>query len=352
MVNRGIRTVVPIETTRPWDADDHPWGPHFTHTAVIVESDATLREELVHEIRRSMSDGTPVLMAVSGHTADIVRNALGDVGDRLRWAERGTYDQRLGFAYEWFRRYLADQHSAGHRVHVIAEPEISVYPGPDPPVDRVAAYLCYESICNTAYAGYDAQVTCLWDSRRYPTIVLEDARSVHTHELTGAGRVRNPAYINPTDYLAARNDVPVREPPTPVDLDVALEQSGMLAVLRRALERWAEQRHFSARASADILLAATEVAANGLIHGGNPVRVRAWDRDGTLVVQVEDGGRALLPPAAGYVFPSPDLGPRGRGMWLARQLADVVTVDTTIGHNAVRLHFPYNLTHRRPEDSP
>jgi anti-sigma regulatory factor (Ser/Thr protein kinase) len=348
--DRGIRTVVPTERARPQDADDTARGRQFTHTAVIVESDFTLREELAREIRRSVSGGTPVLMAVSDHTADVVRNTLSDVADGLHWAERGRYDQRMGFAYEWFRRYLADQHSAGHQVHVIAEPEISAYPGPDPPVDRVAAYLCYESICNTAFAAYGAQVTCLWDSRWYPTIVLEDARSVHPHELTGAGRVRNPAYIGPTDYLAARNDVPGPAPPTPVDLDVPVEHSGVLPLLRRALKPWAEQRGFGPRAIADILLAATEVATNGLIHGGDPVRIRAWDHEQTLVVQVDDGGRALLPPAAGYVFPDPGTGKRG--MWLARQLADVVTVDTTAGHNAVRLHFPYDLTHRRPEDMP
>jgi len=36
----------------------------------------------------------------------------------------------------------------------------------------------------------------------------------------------------------------------------------------------------------------------------------------------------------------------GRGLWLARQLADVVTAYTGSGVTSVRLHFPTGLTHR------
>lgn len=40
--------------------------------------------------------------------------------------------------------------------------------------------------------------------------------------------------------------------------------------------------------------------------------------------------------------------PSQRGLWLARQLADVVQARTADGVTSVRLYFPYRLTHRNP----
>jgi hypothetical protein len=36
----------------------------------------------------------------------------------------------------------------------------------------------------------------------------------------------------------------------------------------------------------------------------------------------------------------------GYGLWLARQLADVLTTHTDSGVTSVRLYFPHDLTHR------
>jgi anti-sigma regulatory factor (Ser/Thr protein kinase) len=51
----------------------------------------------------------------------------------------------------------------------------------------------------------------------------------------------------------------------------------------------------------------------------------------------------LIPPMAGYQ--PPDDRRAGRGMWLARQLADSVTTYTSDSCTAVRLHFPRDVPH-------
>lgn len=318
----------------------------FAHTVVIVDSDDIVRRQVVPAVRRSLEDGAHVLMVVAEPTARVVRAELGG-HDGLEWADRGAYHQRLGFAYESFRRYLAGRHAAGHRAHVVAEPDLIGDADTGGPADRAAAYLSYESVCNRTYAGYGSAVTCLWDARRYADHVVRDARSVHSHVLTEDGARPNPAYVEPETYLVGRHDVPMPPLPAVVDHDLTLTDGHGLRRLRTVLTDWTSDRSFAPAAAEDVLVAVSEVATNGLIHGAAPVRVRAWHRAGTLIVQADDAGGRPPAPTAGYAPPDPaGATPGGRGLWLARQLADTVLVEVRPGRTSVRLHFPHGLTHR------
>lgn len=325
-----------------------PAARGFVHAALIVDSDDTLRSRLVPALRRSVAARERVHLLVGAHAERVVRDALGTLADRLEWGERATFPTRLGFAYERLRRYLADQHAAGSSVHVITEADVSADPGPDDPVDRATAHLSYESACGDAYAGYGCAVTCLWDSRRHPTLLVENARSLHNHELTEHGCEPNTGYVGSADYLRRRSQVPLDAVPPVVDLDVGLVGLDQLTPLRGALRGWAEARSFDPDASGDIVLAVTEVATNGLVHGALPVRLRSWHHGDTLIVQVDDSGGRRIPPTAGFHRPGSAGRVGGRGLWLARQLADVVTVHSREHGTSVRLHFPYAGTHEQP----
>lgn len=315
----------------------------FLHCVLIVDSDQTLRDRLVPALNRSLVAGQPVQMVVSEHTEQVVRAALGADADKLDWADRReAFSQRLGFIFETFRRYLAEEARCGRHVHVVAEPDILT--DPDGPVDRVAAYMPYESACNDAYAEFGCTVTCLWDSRRQPTFVIENVRALHNYELGPEGTVPNPEFIAPVDYLRGRNLIRPEPPPPSVDRDLVLRELWELAALRGELRDWAAGLGFVHPASDDVVVAANEAATNGLIHGVPPVRVRCWHHRDTLVVQVDDTGGMSLPSTAGYERPV--LGFTGRGLWIARQLADVVTTSATEDNTTVRLHFPYRVTHR------
>jgi anti-sigma regulatory factor (Ser/Thr protein kinase) len=320
----------------------------FEHTALIVDSDETLRERLVPVLHRHLAAGEPVLIVVGPDTEWVIRDALGRGADKLEWGDPGAFYQRLGFAFEGLRRYLQDQHETGRSVHVIAEPDVAA--DPDAPVDRVAAYLAYESACNEVYARYGSPVTCLWDTRRHPALVIEDARSLHGYELTEAGRLPNPTYISTAEYLQGRADVALPPPPATVHVDVQLTDLGDLEPARSAVLHWSIQQDFSAQASADAVTAVSEVATNALTHGAPPVRLRAWRHGDTLVVQVDDRGGRPIPPNAGYHHP--DLARKGLGLWLARHLADVLTTHTSRNCTSVRLHFPHTMTHQVDDRRP
>ncbi|WP_412749393.1 ATP-binding protein [Krasilnikovia sp. M28-CT-15] len=317
----------------------------FVHAALIIDSDDALRARLMPILLDCLARGIPVLMVVSAKVELLVRTELGALGDRLQWSERGSFYQRLGFAHAEFRRYLAEQHAQGRQVHVIAEPDIATGIDPSSPVDRAAAYLSYEVVCNEAYAGYGCPVTCIWDSRCHSTLIIENVRLLHNHEVIDGGDLVEVQHIPARDYLTHRNEIPLTPPPIVTDLDIALVQLGELAFARTAVWSWARQKSFATIAATDVVIAVAEVATNGLVHGDAPVRLRAWPHADTLVVQVDDAGGRPLPPTAGYLHPDEDRD-AGRGMWLARQLADVVTTHTGAGTTSVRLHFPYEVTHR------
>ncbi|SCG44837.1 sensor histidine kinase [Micromonospora inositola] len=325
-----------------------PVGRDFVHSALIVDSDDTLRSRLVPALRRSIEAHERVHLLVGAHVERVVRDALGALADRLEWGERATFYARLGFAYERLRRYLAAQHAAGSSVHVITEPDVSADPAPDAPVDRATAHLSYESACDDAYADYGCAVTCLWDSRRHPTVLIERVRDLHNHELTGKGCEPNSGYVASTDYLRARSEIPLEAVPPVVDLDVGLVDLDQLTQLRSALRSWAGARSFDADATGDVVVAVTEVATNGLVHGALPVRLRSWHHGDMLIVQVDDSGGRRIPPAAGFHQAGSADRVGGRGLWLARQLADVVTMHCGESSTSVRLHFPYAGTHGLP----
>ncbi len=323
------------------DSGSAPGG--FQHAALIVDSDDTLGRLLVPVLEANLAAGKPVLMVVGRHTEPVVRGALGARADDLEWRAPDAFYRRLGLAFESFRQYLQQQHAAGRSVHVVAEPDVAS--DPEAPVDRAAAYLTYESICNEAYAAYGCAVTCVWDSRRHPTLVIENVRSLHDHEITDAGPRPNPWYVGPTQYLQGRAGVEMPPPPATVDIGVALLDVDDLSQVRSAVAEWSREGGFADRAIGDVVTAVSEVATNALMHGAPPVRLRGWRHGQTLVVQVGDAGGRPIPPDAGYRHPGDSAG-RGLGLWLARQMADLLTTHTVAGRTSVRLYFPYAVMHQ------
>lgn len=324
-----------------------PAGGLFDHSALILDSDTTIERLLVPLLRQHVAASEPVLLVVPPHTRHVLRDRLGKDADRLEWGETDAFYQRLGFAFDRFRRYLRGQHALGRSVHVIAEPDIAT--DLDAPVDRVAAYLSYEAMCNDAYATFGCPVTCVWDGRRHPTLVIEGVRSIHNHELTEQGRQPNAEFVPAADYLAGRADVAMSKPPPVLDIDRTLTAVSGLGAGRSSVLDWALGHDFSVAAADQIAAAVNEVLTNALRHGRPPVRLRAWHHDETLVVHVDDRGGRAIPPDAGY---RPPVSPRASmGLWIARQFADVVLTRTTAELTSVRMYFPHALTHRGHQDA-
>ncbi|HXW86867.1 MAG TPA: ATP-binding protein [Streptosporangiaceae bacterium] len=91
----------------------------------------------------------------------------------------------------------------------------------------------------------------------------------------------------------------------------------------------------------DLVIAASEVAANTLKHttGGGVVRV--WLTDDELLCQLEDSGH-ITDPLAGYDRRSGEV-PGGQGLWLVNQVCDLAEIRTSERGTTVRLHMHREL---------
>lgn len=321
---------------------DHRSGRALDHRALIVDADDTIQRRLVPQLHRMINARKPVLMVVGSDTAAIVRDRLGHDAHALQWAPVNAFYHRLGFTYSRFLRYLREQHSRRRVVHVIAEPDVVT--DADAPVDRAAAYMGYEAMTNEMYAGYGCPVTCIWHSRHQSPSTIDSVRRTHQREWSAGGVEENPEYLPPGEFFRRRGPVTMPAIPTVSELDIIVWRLDEVAACRAAVARWAGRHHFIPAAVRQVVAAASEVVTNGVRHGRPPVRVRAWSHDATLIIHVEDRGGRPIPARAGYRPPVTPADPSG--LWIARQLADVLCTETSDGTTAVRMYFPYAVTHR------
>jgi anti-sigma regulatory factor (Ser/Thr protein kinase) len=199
-------------------------------------------------------------------------------------------------------------------------------------------------MANDVFAGYRCSITCLWHRRRHAPSIIEELRAVHPRELHARGVVDNPAYAEPGDFLSRR--APTAWPATPpvTEIDLTVRDPQGVAACRAAVAGWATRYHFVPTAVRQVVAAVHEVVVNGLQHGRPPVRVRAWSREANLVVDIEDRGGQPVPAHAGYQPPAGAADPAG--LWVARQLTDVLVTQTGGELTTARMYFPYAETHR------
>lgn len=108
-----------------------------------------------------------------------------------------------------------------------------------------------------------------------------------------------------------------------------------IAEVRESVRSIAERHGFADRA-ADLVLALDEVLANAQEHGRAPVGIRAW-ADGRVVVEVFDVGNGFDRARVWQTHPPRHTGVRGRGLWIARQLADLVHIESDPEGTLVRI---------------
>jgi anti-sigma regulatory factor (Ser/Thr protein kinase) len=147
----------------------------------------------------------------------------------------------------------------------------------------------------------------------------------------------SPDSVRPGEHVADDNQMPLPLPGR-TDWQITLTSQYDLPKLRGRLHGWARLHRFGPAGTGDVVLAVSEIATNGLVHGQLPVYVHGWRDEDALIVQADDHGGIPLPAAAGRRPPAapPD---DHYGLWVARQIADVMQTHTTAAVTSVRLCF-------------
>jgi anti-sigma regulatory factor (Ser/Thr protein kinase) len=304
----------------------------FAHQLLAYGSTEELVAAAAPFVRAGVADGDAVMMVGPPEKADAVRDALEpEEAERARFRPALSHYAAAGPALTGTQQLLAEHVAEGRRVRVLGEP----------PLGRVDSAL-RRALCRNDAAFNEvacvpgASVVCLVDVREVPAEALAAMRRCHPEIVEGGVRRPSEAFADPATVLAEEQARPLPDPPD--DAEVHELEEGADPATARAFVHGLLEGVLDAERRSDFVTAVNEVVANAVTYAVLD-RVRLWWEGGRVVCEVGDGGAGLPDPLVGYRQPRPEQ-TEGWGLWLARQLAQVVEVCTGPGGSAIRLHAP------------
>lgn len=296
----------------------------FQHDALIYEGPEAYLAGTLPFLEAAFRAAEPTLVAVGPAQTRWLERALGIDGHRVQFLPMQEVGRNPALIISLWRDFLDD--NAGRPVRGIGEPVWAA---------RTPAELeeCHrhEVLLNLAFAeDPDFILLCPYDAAALPTHVLQRVAVAHRH-LDLSGRAAESSEFDPRlDCFAGELPTPAVEPQT---LRFGL---GELAEVRSRVAAGAERAGLDRRKVADLVTAASELAANSVMHGGGTGTLRIWRESDTLLTEVEDRGR-IEEPLVGRLRPGITQD-GGRGLWLANQLCDLVQIRSGEWGTVVRLH--------------
>lgn len=298
--------------------------PGFQHDALIYADADEFLAGTVPFLREALEAGELALVAVSEANTALLAGELGADAASIRFAPIQELGQNPARIIPFWREFVDE--SGGRPARGIGEP---VWPGRG--LAEIDECERHESLLNVAFSPPPTwSLLCPYDGRALGDEVLEKVTHSHGSVCHDGVRERSSEYVAGRDCFAG--DLSKQ----PAGTEAFEFDRAKLAEVRRRVERVAERAGLPAPDSADLVIAASELAANSVAHGGGSGTLRTWqDDDGRLLVEFEDSG-SIEEPLAGRLRPEPtQVG--GRGLWLANQLCDLVQVRSRPGRTTVRL---------------
>ncbi|MEV4707285.1 anti-sigma factor RsbA family regulatory protein [Actinoplanes sp. NPDC049316] len=296
----------------------------FTHSAFLYDGDATYASTLSGFVRDGLERGEAVAVAAPPSRLGLLRDTLADDAKAVRFLP----------ADEWYVRPVRTIAGWASILRSAAEdgrPYTRLI-GEIPYADRPDSWVRFEAALNRSLAELHGHLLCPYDRSHLPTAVL--AAAGRTHPRLHDGDWRDSAgYESPEQVLTL-----TREPPWPVSGDplVALPIAETVAELRAAVRRRAADEGWLPADRAELLaLAVSELATNGIRHGGERRELRIWVLSDAVVGEIVDDGPGSPQPLAGYLLPDPTT-VGGMGLWLIQQLCDSLSIHRDDGFTYAR----------------
>ena len=168
----------------------------FHHEAVFYASDEEYLAGVLPDLRAAIETGGPILVAVGDDKMKLLRGALGEDAERVRFTDMERLGRNPACIIPAWREFMATAGS-GPRLG-IGEP---VWPG------RTDAELIecrrHESLLNLAFDGGGPwRLLCPYDIRGLAPEVLADARHNHPHLSRGGVAAPSADYVEPPTVLS------------------------------------------------------------------------------------------------------------------------------------------------------
>lgn len=294
----------------------------FRHSAWLYYAPGEYLAGVREFVDAGVSSGEPVFVVVPGWQIpnDLLPSAPDVTVADMR--ELGANPARLIPAL----RAFADR-CPGRRVRYLAEPAWS-----GRSVAELREVAKYEALLNHAFAGTDVTALCPYNAAELSAAVLADACGGHPTVRDGGRDRANAEYRGP----AVGPDSLTTPLLAPASARV-LAYDGDLRPVRALVAAVTGEAGLSPNRSTDLVIAASEVAANTLRHTKSGGVVRLWATDAEVLCQFEDTGY-ITDPLAGHWRPGNDLA-GGQGLWLVNQVCDLAEIRSSESGTAIRLHM-------------
>lgn len=286
----------------------------LVHDALIYQTDTEFTSALTPLVLEALEQGEKVCAVLSPGSQDLLHQSLNGRTADLHALE--TLDPARSPARtvaKYYSHIVAALKSGANGVRFISELDFGSTS------DERAEWTRYEAVLNVALQAQPVWMTCLYDLRQLPEVVISSAHQTHPNAIV-QGQRRNTEFVDPV-----RSALPIIIPTLFLG---QVEPDRELGEVLHLVRNSCAQAGMTADQTVDLSLVVGELTTNAIEHGAPPVVVRAWLGESSLVYEIIDHGLHPVDPWLGFVPPQP-FQRRGRGMWLARQLADRVEIETT-----------------------
>ena len=301
-------------------------GDGFLHRALLYRGAAEFRATVERYVRGGLARAEPVLIATSPGKVSWLGRELNGSPAGVAFTDMTEVGRNPARLIPAIRAFM-DRYP-GRRIWCLGEP---VWPERSAAELREAAR--YEALVNTAFTGTPAAMVCLYDKAVLTPAVLDDAGSTHPALLCHGKEQASSGYLGPGG-LPPGCDRPLARPPATAE---RLAYQRDLRPVRSLVARCARSARLPARRITDLVLAASEVAANTLRHTRAGGTLHLWHDEDEILCQIQDSG-VIADRLAGYRVPTDD-SPGGKGLWLVHQVCDLVEVRSSADGTTICLHM-------------
>lgn len=277
------------------------------HNALVYESQDEYLACAVPFLKKGLEAGEGAIVAHTKPGLATMREALGTDAERVTFVDVSSAYSRPAKTLASYHRVYAEQLQRTPELRAVADVQF----GPEPA--EWDLWTGYEAVFNRSFGHLPVWVLCSYNANGTPDAVLDGVWQTHPEVVDGDTWTTSARYEDPDDLLR-------RLTPEPVAVR-GLRSIGVAESaedFRDQLARELVAEHVSEARALDLLVAATEIFTNAVVHGGGVEDVRVGRADGRFVCEVVDRGPGFDDPAAGYLAPRDGV---GRGLWVARQLA-------------------------------
>jgi anti-sigma regulatory factor (Ser/Thr protein kinase) len=299
------------------------------HPAFLYESVDDFLGLMVPFVTGGLDSGEPVFVAAKAGNLAALRAEIGEHGPAVRWADAQDWHPHPGRRLRAFHELVTDGLRAGaRRVRLVGEP---VWPPGAP--ELVLEWQRYESVLNVVLGPFPVTLVCLYDASGLDSELVTTAQRTHPTISRGGPDQLSTEFEQPEDFLSRCTPELAAPPPWAARMTDPPD----LISCRRFLTDRALLAGVDPQRAMDLSVAANEVLTNAMVHGHGTASLSAWTDGDRFVCQIQDHGGRLTDAVTGYRPPEAERG-SGRGLWIVRQLVDLLQIVPGGPGMTVRLH--------------